>query len=349
MNARFSSNRQTGFSLVEILVGVGIGLIGIMVIMQVFSVSEGQRRATSGGDDAVSTGAISLHTLQRDIRQAGYGIAATSLLGCTLTFPAGSTVTAVPAEINPPAIPPGDANSDIIAVVYGNANSAAEGDRITSHVAGSATIQVQTQANFITSDWVVPSPQTRPAPCALGLTQTIVGGTLTVVNAPAASMTGGTLFNLGQAPRMMVYAVRNGNLTQCDFRANNCAALGNAGSNTVWVPIAENVVALRAEYARDTTAPTMDGVADVWDQTTPTTACGWARVSGMRVALVARNPQYEKDNVTTTALTWAGTATTPIDLSGNAEWQHYRYKTFQTVVPMRNVTWMGTNGVTTNC
>lgn len=330
-----------GFSLVEILVGVGIGMIGIVVIMQVFTISEGQRRSTSGGDDAVSTGAIAVHSLQRDIRQGGYGLASLNLLGCNVTFPAGATVPAVPAAINPATIPAGDANTDTIAVVYGNSNAAAEGDRITSHTAGSATIQVQTQTNFITSDWVVAAPQTRATPCNLTMTQAIVGGTLTVVNAPAASMQGGTLFNLGQAPQMMVYAIRNARLTQCDFTVNNCTTVGNVTNNAIWVPIADNVVMMRAEYGRDTTAPTMDGVVDVWDQTVPTTACGWARVSAIRLALVVRNSQYDKNTVTTAAPSWAGDAGDPIDLSGDANWQHYRYKTFQTVIPIRNVAWMG--------
>ncbi len=338
---RHPARHSAGFSLIEILVGVGIGMIGIIVILQVFSLTEGQRRSTSGGDDAVSTGAIALHTLQRDIRQGGYGIASLNILGCNITFPAGSTIPAMPVVVNPAAIPAGDANTDVIAVVYGNANAASEGDRITTHTAGSATLQVQTQSNFITSDWVIPVPQTLPAPCNLNLTQTIVGGTLSVVNAPAASMQSGTLFNLGQNPRMLVYAIRNGNLTQCDFRVNNCATAGNIGNTAIWTPIAENVVMMRAEYGRDTTAPAMDGVVDVWDQTTPATACGWARVSALRLALVARNNQYDKLDVTTAALQWAGTATTPIDLSGDGNWQHYRYKLFQTIVPIRNVAWMG--------
>lgn len=340
-HVRHPARSSAGFSLIEILVGVGIGMIGIVVIMQVFTLSEGQRRVTSGGDDAVSTGAIALHTLQRDIRQGGYGLASTNLLACNLTFPAGATIPAVPVSINPATIPAGDPNTDVIAVVYGNANAATEGDRITSHSAGSATIQVQTQSNFITSDWVVAAPQTRLTPCNLTLTQAIVGGTLTVTDAPAAAMVGGTLFNLGQTPRMLVYAVRNGNLTQCDFRTNNCAAVGNVGNTSIWIPIAENMVMLRAEYGRDTTAPSMDGTADVWDQTAPVTACDWVRVSALRLALVARNTQYDKNTVTTATPSWAGDTNDPIDLSNDGEWQHYRYKTFQTVIPIRNVAWMG--------
>ena len=30
-----------------------------------------------------------------------------------------------------------------------------------------------------------------------------------------------------------------------------------------------------------------------------------------------------------------------IDLSGDANWGNYRYRVFETVVPIRNVAWMG--------
>jgi len=69
------------------------------------------------------------------------------------------------------------------------------------------------------------------------------------------------------------------------------------------------------------------------------------RIKAVRVALVARSTQYEKPEsgpcITTTQemvddwSTWAvfNTANYPSD------WQCYRYKVFETVVPLRNVIW----------
>ena len=68
--------RERGMSLVEILVGVLIGLIGIVVIFQVLSVSENRKRTTVQGSDAQSAGAIALYTLQRDVQLGGYGFGA---------------------------------------------------------------------------------------------------------------------------------------------------------------------------------------------------------------------------------------------------------------------------------
>ncbi len=332
--------RSAGFSLIEILVGVGIGMIGILVIMQVFLLSEGQRRTTSTGGDAQTTGAIALYTLERDIRQGGYGLASLGLLGCTVTLPNGAAVAAAPAAINPAGIPAGDANTDVIAVFYGNANAAIEGDFIVQQPAA-ATYTVRTPSNFTSGDFVIAAPAPRPNPCNLTLAQIVAppGASTVTVNTGQAGAANGTLYDLGQQPRVLVYAVRGGSLTVCDFTQNDCT--GGAGDSTIWSPVAEGVVSLRAEYGRDTSGPPMDGIADLYDQTTPTTACGWVRASALRIALVARSGQYDKNDVTAAAPAWAGSATTPIDLSGNGDWQHYRYKTFQTVVPLRNIAWMG--------
>lgn len=75
-NVRCTSPTLTlgGFGLVEIMVGLVIGLIAILVALQVFSVSLGQRRTTTSGGDAQQSGMISLYLLERDLRQAGYGI-----------------------------------------------------------------------------------------------------------------------------------------------------------------------------------------------------------------------------------------------------------------------------------
>ena len=63
-----------GFTLVEILVGLTLGLIAIIVMYQVFAVFENQKRTTTTGSDAQTTGLISLYTMEREIRMAGHGI-----------------------------------------------------------------------------------------------------------------------------------------------------------------------------------------------------------------------------------------------------------------------------------
>ena len=66
--------RQFGFSLVEMMVGLVIGLIATLVIMQTFSAFEGNKRSTTGIADAQTSGSIGLYMIQRELQFAGYGI-----------------------------------------------------------------------------------------------------------------------------------------------------------------------------------------------------------------------------------------------------------------------------------
>lgn len=367
LNSHLVRHRASGFSLVEIMVGMVIGLLGILVIMQVFSVSEARKRTTTSGDDAQNNGAIALYGLQRDIQQSGYGISSYHLIGCNVQLRTGVTLnTIAPVTINHASIPAGDANTDTLLVVYGTSNGATEGDGITSQPAAevaatysAASPQIyamQSQISFVTGDQVIAEPQVRSSPCNLILDRVTAISTASTANiivaAGVSAMSGGTLYNLGQVPKVQAYAIRSGNLTVCDYMVNDCSLAANTGNTAIWVPIASSIVSMRAQYGRDTNSNPMDGVVDVYDQTTPTNECGWMKASAIRLVLVARSSQKDPNVVTTSVPPWLGDATNPIDLtknpdgSTNPNWQNYRYRTFQTSVPIRNIAWQG---VTTGC
>ncbi len=335
--SRTGTKSLRGFGLVEVMVAMVIGLIGIIIMMQVFSAAEGQKRSTTGAGDAQNNGAMALYTLQRDIRQAGYGFNALKVLGCPLALPAPSERTLTylaPAVINPgPSdVPAGDANTDTLLIAYGSSEGSPEGDVITL-VAGSQ-LGVMTPTNFRTSHRVIAGPPEETVGCSLALKTVTSVAPPNVEVANSGAVEGGFLFNLGDTPRIRAYAVRSGNLTVCDYVTSDCS---DAASYT---PIASNIVSLRAEYGHASTASS--GV-NSWNQTTPVTACGWARTTALRIAVVARNSQPDKDTLTSEAPPWEGQDSSPVDLSApdNAEgWKHYRYKVFETVIPLRNLPWM---------
>ena len=51
--------------------------------------------------------------------------------------------------------------------------------------------------------------------------------------------------------------------------------------------------------------------------------------------MVARNSQYSSEEVTLAAPTWAGTGGAPITLAN--DWKHYRYRTLEATLPLRNI------------
>lgn len=346
MNKYRNSRRPGGFSMVELMVGIVIAMAAVIVVMQVFKLSEGTRRTTSGGDDAQTTGAVSLAMLQRDLRQAGQGLSNLNLLGCNLNLPAPASWTANalgPVTINHAdfAGNGSDADQDTLLVAYGTGLGSPDGDRINSQ-ASTTVYSVATATAFRLGERIIATPATRATPCELTLDKVSTepaSPTVTVATGMAGAANG-ALYNLGDAPRLAAYAVRGGHLAVCDFLNKDC----RASTTSNWAEIADGVVAMRVQYGRDTSA-SMDAVVDTWDQTTPTTACGWMRTKAIRLVLVVRNGQYEKDaEVTTSEPTWSGSDAAPIKLSG--DWKHYRYKTFESTLPLRNMAWQG---VVTGC
>lgn len=107
-----SGNRQAGFSLVDVMVGMVLGLIGTIIIFQVFEASERVKRTTTSGGDAQQNGVAALFALERGVRQAGYGINSSDALASPVPVPLAIPVSGVAAT------------PDSIAITYRPSNNA---------------------------------------------------------------------------------------------------------------------------------------------------------------------------------------------------------------------------------
>jgi len=376
---RTRTSRQSGFTLIELMVGVVLALLTTVIIAQVLLNSEGQRRTTTSGSDAQVNGAVGLFALQRDIQAAGYGIISTpGALGCTIRSKYGSTAAAnrtlAPVVID-------TTNGTTIRILSSGRNSFAIPIPLASDHAKTATsFSVKSSVGVSAGDIMVAIPSAWDANNWCTMFQVATSGSVVLdgSNIPhgvpgsgsnwnqagtdsimpnngyvssSSSAAGASLINLG-ALFYREYSVASGNLVVQDASATS-ATLGAA---TVVTP---QVMLMRAMYGKDTTS-TKDGVVDQYDTTAPTTADGWSRVLTVRVALVTRSDQREKEEVTQADPQWdVGTANTITGTSNctgstarkcltlqvspatgtNAEWKHYRYKVYDTVIPLRNVLW----------
>jgi len=85
--------QERGFSLIEIMVGIVIGMIAVLVIYQVFAAAEGLRRNTTSVGDAQQNGLLSSFMLNIELANASNGIAdaMTDLGTCTATADIATT------------------------------------------------------------------------------------------------------------------------------------------------------------------------------------------------------------------------------------------------------------------
>jgi len=352
MDNRTQSHPAYGFSLVEIMVAMVIGLIGILVIFQVFAVSEGYRRTSTSGGDAQQNGAVAVYVLEHELRQAGWGFNSSNAIGCNVrAYDAqqGGALTQWP--LVPVRITQGAATaSDTIEVNYGNQYSLLAPTAVFQNMAASTEpVLVFNRYGFNLADVVVIAESGKD--CTISqvtglplapLTQTVnrdSSNPLSRYNNPAGSgvlyTVNGFVFNLGSAPSHNIYTVNNNALTMVPALSSPTAQI-----------VADNIVQMKAQYGMDDGAAggtAADGVVDEWTNTQPTTAAQWQQVLAVRIGIAARSAQPEKPlttggpcDATKVAPTWTGGT---FNLSANGNWQCYRYKIFQTTIPIRNMLW----------
>lgn len=376
---------QRGFSLLEVMIGAAIALIGIVVIFQVLSVWEARKRTTSSGSDAQIAGALAMFNLARDVKLAGYGFSKSTNMGCTVS--AYDSTRATPAFnflLQPVQIINGAAGApDQLVVLYGNSSFFVSNQVYATTTATSKTTQ-SGSAVFQPGELVVVDGNTA-ANCALvevtlntangGLTIDHVAGAYTNYmlqnvnsryNDPGGAggaFGAGTLYNLGPAqqwqapgagspavtvPRLNTWQIQNGRVL---------AWSDGLHTSTTWSEVAEGIVNLQAEYGIDANNDNMIGAGE-WTAVTPTTPATWSQVRAVRVALLARSQQFEKDAVykpagctdagcAPAAPRWASGYFTMTNADGTADsstddandWRHYRFRVYQEVIPLRNMIW----------
>lgn len=365
-NRQHALHRQTGFSLIEILVGLLIGLLATLVIMQVFSVFEAQKRTTTGSADAQTNGSIALFTIENVMKMAGYGLMPSdnSPLECTTLSYSTTGIT----DISPVTISDGGTAagaSDSITIRYGTSSTAGVYSLITAtglpgandvtidnnlgcKVGDAALIINGTTCNFTS---VVPTT----SPDLVTVTLQNPAGATANANLSCLGSWNTTLFQVNPSYNPTVPANAQAYLQRTDASFPVPAA-GNPSA----APAVADIVNIQAQYGISATANS--NLVNQWVDATGSwaapTVANRNRIKSVRIAVVARNGLKEKGNVTTacSSLTatspvglcaWDATSASPtiaspapaIDLSNDPNWQRYRYRVFETIIPLRNMIW----------
>ena len=373
--------RQSGMSLVELMVGMMVGLIGIVIITHLYITNEKYKRSTAGTGQAQVNGALALYTLERDVRMAGFGLNHSGALGCTCdktvnancspvqywfngtySAPPGSSSGALPPLTFAPVVITETADqADSITLLYGNDPERMLPGKLTESMPQPASeFKVDGTAGYTIDDMVLVTNGTTCMMTQITQVQDAAShlqhnpGTSNWNPAGGGSLlpgfpAGANLFNLGQ-PTWRTYLISNSKLNF--FELVSAVGPGTTGSA---IAIVDDVVDLQAQYGKDdgsavgTTAD--DGVVDAWNAVTPTTGAQWQQVLAVRLAVLARSQNYERPTnpgdpceatVSTNRPKWGDPGALqdfPTIMVAGVLPSCYKYRVFETIVPLRNMIW----------
>jgi type IV pilus assembly protein PilW len=402
----------------EILVGLVIGFIAVLVIYQVYTVSEGYKRNTTALGEAQQTGLYSTFVVGLDLANAGAGMVVESPNLASCIDPGGAMpmrygkfyrpLPVVVADSGDPNIP------DTFVLAYSSATTLNSAAPFTAAAAAGNPFQIQSPGGFHANDLVVaistPGSPQGVAPCptskitAVALTNDNVGDviiTQTPVDPPGGiDLTDAALLlNLGPCNRVqkVMYALKQpppvdnnpvnwNNLPNCNS-GSPCSLYAkplldtSAGANCgkpvdlAANPIATNVVNMKVQYG--ISAPgDPKGTLNTWVPAKATPNNGdwtWTtmmdnamlvtqinQIRAVRIGIIVQSEQFDKTiNSTYTAGNYLNgaynwvlfdcadvvKANCPGRLTGSIPLQtvplegNWRFRTYETVIPLRSAIW----------
>jgi type IV pilus assembly protein PilW len=364
---------EKGFGLVEIMVGLAIGMLAMIVVMQVYSQNEAQKRSTTGGADATNNGAIALTMIERDARNAGWGMDITHYADCATAYTycdgsaacGGSAGPISDFSLQSLVIKDGGTKPDSVFIRYFADPNQGSFRQPTKTKLRATMPQPSAELDVASTDGCDEGNlalMVQGDHCTLIQVTHMQGQALKVQHNPGAngsfnpsenfqktnnwpSYTKGAALSCFPAPDKGPQFIRSYSIDADKrqlLRTDN--ATETAASNEV---VSSEIVDLQAQYG---VAPLHSQSVNQWVDATGTWAAPTAddrtRIKALRIVLVARSAQYEKPDPsgTCSATTQAMVATWPAWANFNTAnfapgWQCYRYKVFETVVPLRNVLW----------
>jgi type IV pilus assembly protein PilW len=341
---------QHGFSLIEIMVGVVIGMIAVLVIYQVFAAAEGIKRNTTSAGDAQQNGLLASFMLGVELANASNGVALAwqKLQSCPTTVSAATTLRPMPILISAGA---GPTIPDQFVVNYSVSNLAIAPAPFTALSGSNAAYVVHAPIGFRVGDIVVAISGGSPGAgtCAVsgvtGVTGPDGAGKVTIshTNAPFTFTDDAFLLNMGpasNAQRVLYDIDAKGVLRSTSL----WDATGAAAVAPVPNPLASNIVNMKLLYGIDNNG---DGILDTWVAPTglwsdasvlAADAPTLRKIKAVRLGIIVRGEQWDREapDVTAHLFDDAIPFSQAFLRSGGG---NYRYRWYETIIPMRNPVW----------
>jgi len=340
MIARPHCKAQRGFSLIEIMVGIVIGMIAVLVIYQVFAAAEGIKRNTTSVGDAQQNGLLSSFMLHIELANASNGVAdAMAQLGnCTAGTSAANSLRPIPILITD-----GGADSDTFVVNYSVAQRRVTPAPVVIQDGASYTVQ-HSPMGFTNDDLIIAIPSSSGDCKASRVTAAPVPVVCPVpadqsgcvkISPVDATVPAAYLLNMGPKSRgqRVAYDVSSGVL-----RSTALWDLDGKPIPQPTDPIASNIVTMKLVYGIDNGAGgiTWTPATGQWSAESVLAANNstLGKIRAVRIGIVVRGEQWDK---TLGDQSWH-LFEAPVLLNGTvaAANGNYRMRMYETIIPLRN-------------
>ena len=322
--------RARGFSLVELMVSVVIGLLALLFALRLFTGAEAGRQSALGGSDSMQNGMVALFSISGDAEQAGYGLNDPVVAGCNTVFSDTRGYQLAPAmrgatpirPLAPVVIESNGANPDRVSFYAGSSVGGTGMLKVVGNYASGTLLQVDRKEftfDDAPSSVILVAPDQAGGDCALAqisgppatsggnsqISIRFASGGANRYNSGAlgASFTANAarVFNLGPADTLSfhTWSVADGYL--------QLRSTGVSGSPATPATVADNIVSIKAQYGFDTRAgaafqPERGMQVGAWSSTMINAdgagvvgdAGDWQRIAAVRLAVVARSKAVER-------------------------------------------------------
>jgi type IV pilus assembly protein PilW len=284
LNDKNRPMHQHGFSLVELMIALVVGLLASMAVYSVMSVNESRKRTTTSVNDIDQAGAYALYQLGQSVRNAGSGLGmayneyqdVTSTLGCPLhaarsgsqimpagTFPAPFASVSTTVRLAPIVIMDGAAGTggDVIVSMSGSSGLAEVPTKFSSSASNLLQLNLENIVGYRANDLVLLLDAASTQPCFISQVNSTftaeedesvlpLAGTFYQATIGGNTITSANTFavNLGQSPAFTMLGVGSNNtLYKYDLFRTSAATAADANP-AIFV---ENIYQMQALYGVD--------------------------------------------------------------------------------------------------
>lgn len=348
LSPRAARRRGRGVTLIDVLVALAVAMLTMVLVYATFTFVQSARRAAASAGDLQANGAFALSTLAIHVANAGAGLAAASRW--LDTCPAGADIA---TTLRPVYVLIADGGApdrpDSLVVRQSLARTGGVTAAFVADALPASPFRIAAVDGYAAGDRVVAISRT--GECASTTVTTVANpspGVLDVGHAPIEVTLPVTsvLLNLGAATRAAALRldVAGGSLRSTDLTN------GDAPN-----PLVANLVNMKFQYGVDSDG---DGALDawvvaaepgLWDAATLMVAPRDTldRIQAIRIGVIVRSERTERAQ--TRAYHWVlfdceldDKTACPGRLEGTiaaAPGGGYRYRAYETVVPLRNSRW----------